>query len=156
MSRALFVFCKAVLLLEEASENVLEDALACGLCYGCAEAGATEGKKDVVKVDIAVSVPVLDEATEVAEDRRDQSGKFAAENGTKVEVLQDVVSEELSCKGGDRAACCSCLAGEEFLDLVDTASLRSGLSNAAEDGVGKTAQYLVLEFGRDFNIACCR
>ena len=118
-----------------------------------ATAGATlERKQDVVDVHVTVAVLVFDETGKLADD----TGNKAAESrsqGTQIQFAQDVFVEQVSGQGGDTAIGCIGLAGEQFLDLVQAASLCCRLFQGTQDGVREAAQHLLFKVGRDVYIS---
>ena len=133
-----------------AAERAAEDA---AQAAEEAAAAALEDNQDVVQVHVAVAVLVLDDALEATDDLRDEGDEGAAEHAAEVELRQDVLAEQVACESGDRAGGRVGLAGQEVLDEVDATRLGRRLGQGAEDGVGETAENLVLHIGRNLEIA---
>ena len=141
-------------LSEDASEDAgsgTEDA--CAALLGSSVAAAGEGQDDVVEVHVSVSVTVLDDTADLAEDGGDQGGEGCAESLAEVQLAEDVAGEELGGEGRDRAGSRAGLACKEILDEVDTTRSGSRLGKGFEDGRGKAAHDGLLDVGRDFHAA---
>ena len=154
---------------EDAAERTAEDAAQAAraglLLLGCtagehaaedaaenAAAAALEGEEDVVQVHVAVTVLVLDDVLQAAHDLGDE-GEERGAGGAELEFGKDIGVEDVAGKGGHRARGRIGLAGQEVLDLVETARSRRCLGEGAKDGVGKTAEDLLLEVLGNLDVA---
>ena len=158
-----------LLATEDAAERTAEDAAQAAragfLLLGCtagehaaedaaenAAAATLEGEEDVVQVHVTVTVLVLDDVLEAAHDLGDE-GEERGTGGAELEFGKDVGVEDVAGEGRDRACGRIGLAGQEVLDLVETARGRRRLGEGAENGVGKTAEDLLLEILGDLDVA---
>ena len=127
---------------EHAAEDAAQDAAAAAL----------EGEEDVVEVHVAVTVLVLDDVLQAAHDLGDE-GEERGAGGAELELGEDVGVEDVAGERRDRALGRIGLAGQEGLDLVETARGRRRLGEGAEDGIGKTAEDLLLEVLGNLDVA---
>ena len=114
---------------------------------------AGEGDEDIIEVDVAVTVLILEDAGEIAQNLGQQADDSRSRDGTKIEVLGGVVGEDLADERGDRARAGRSLARQEALDKLEAARLGRRLGQTAEDGLGQAADDLVGHVGRDIDIA---
>ena len=113
---------------------------------------ALQGHEDVIQVHVTVAVLILDDSLETTENLRDK-GSQRGTLGAEVQFGKDIGVENASSQRSHRARRCISFSGEKILDKIDAPRLCSRLGKAAEDGIGQATEDLILDIGRNGDIA---